>query len=172
MIYLAVYSPDEWIQTPDLWLKLIHPDDVEHVLAELKKSHAEGIPFSADYRLKTKQDEWRHFHDYARVVYDSDDNPLYLQGMMLDITERKQGEDRLRYSESKLRTIFTTINNLIWLKDIDGVYLACNPMFERFFGARESDIIGKTDYNFVDVELADFFRENDRVAMSNGGGFE
>jgi PAS domain S-box-containing protein len=39
-------------------------------------------------------------------------------------------------------------------------------MFERFFGAREADIVGKTDYDFVGRELADFFREHDRKAMA------
>jgi PAS domain S-box-containing protein len=41
-------------------------------------------------------------------------------------------------------------------------------MFERFFGAEVKDIIGKTDYDFVDKDLADFFRENDRRAMEAG----
>ncbi len=39
-------------------------------------------------------------------------------------------------------------------------------MFERFFGAKESEIAGKTDYDFVDRDLADFFRANDRKAMA------
>ncbi|MDO9227434.1 MAG: PAS domain-containing protein [Pseudomonadota bacterium] len=64
-----------------------------------------------------------------------------------------------------LRTLVSTIPDLIWLKDTEGVYLACNPMFERFFGASEATIIGKTDYAFLDRELADFFREHDRKAM-------
>jgi PAS domain S-box-containing protein len=42
-------------------------------------------------------------------------------------------------------------------------------MFERFFGAKEADIVGKTDYDFVDRELADFFRAHDRKAMLAGG---
>jgi PAS domain S-box-containing protein len=41
-------------------------------------------------------------------------------------------------------------------------------MFERFFGAREADIVGKTDYDFVDRALADFFREHDKRAMAAG----
>ncbi|MEI7816784.1 MAG: PAS domain S-box protein, partial [Desulfuromonadales bacterium] len=44
----------------------------------------------------------------------------------------------------------------------------CNRMFERFFGAKEEDIIGKTDYDFVDRELADSFCEHDRNAMGAG----
>jgi PAS domain S-box-containing protein len=85
-----------------------------------------------------------------------------------DITSRRQSEMALRKSESHLRTLVKTIPDLIWLKDTNGVYLSCNPMFERFFGARETDIIGKTDYDFVDRELADFFRENDQKAMEAG----
>lgn len=71
--------------------------------------------------------------------------------------------------EARLRALFGTIQDLVWLKDPDGVYLACNPMFERFFGATEAEIVGKTDYDFVDKELADYFRKHDRFAIDQGG---
>lgn len=74
----------------------------------------------------------------------------------------------LRESENRLRTVLQTIPDLIWLKDSDGVYLTCNRMFERLYGAREADIVGKTDYDFVDRELADQFRDNDCQAMAAG----
>lgn len=83
-----------------------------------------------------------------------------------EIVERKQAEAVLLASEKRFRTLVNTIPDLIWLKDADGVYLSCNVMFECFFGAKEADIIGKTDYDFVNKELADFFRENDRRAMA------
>ena len=68
-----------------------------------------------------------------------------------------------------LRTLIDTLPDLIWLKDSQGIYLACNQRFEQFFGAREQDIIGKTDYDFVSRELADFFRANDHLAMERNG---
>ena len=74
----------------------------------------------------------------------------------------------LSQQQAHLHLLLDTIPDLIWLKDKDGVYLACNPMFERFFGAREADIVGKTDYDFVATPLADQFRENDRKAMAAG----
>lgn len=83
-------------------------------------------------------------------------------------SELKLEARRLADSEKLFRILVNTIPDLIWLKDADGVYLSCNKMFERFFGAVEADIVGKTDYDFVDRDQADFFREHDRIAMSAG----
>ncbi|MBU1139556.1 MAG: PAS domain S-box protein, partial [Proteobacteria bacterium] len=83
-------------------------------------------------------------------------------------TERKRYEEALSFSEARLKTLIKTIPDLIWLKDPEGVYLACNSKFERFFGAKESDIVGKTDYDFLSKELADFFRQNDQSAILAG----
>ncbi|WNV04847.1 PAS domain S-box protein [Candidatus Methylospira mobilis] len=71
-------------------------------------------------------------------------------------------------SSARLRMIFNTAHDLIWLKDMKGVYLACNPMFERFLGAKEAEIIGKTDHDFAGTGLADFFLSHDRRAMASG----
>ncbi|WP_257313015.1 two-component system sensor histidine kinase NtrB [Geothrix fuzhouensis] len=70
--------------------------------------------------------------------------------------------------KAQLRTLIHTIPDLVWLKDPEGVYLACNQAFERFFGAPESEILGKSDYDFVPKEQADFFRQKDREAMAAG----
>ncbi len=86
-----------------------------------------------------------------------------------DITERWQARQAFENERVRLRTLLQTIPDLVWLKDPDGVYLACNTRFERFFGARESQIVGCTDYDFVAAELADFFREHDRKAIEAGG---
>lgn len=49
------------------------------------------------------------------------------------------------------------------------MYLTCNDRFERFFGANEKDIVGKTDYDFMDKDQADFFRLYDQEAVAKGG---
>lgn len=74
-------------------------------------------------------------------------------------------QDAAMRERSMLRTLIDTLPDLIWLKDAKGVYLACNHRFEQFFGANEQEIVGKTDYDFVDKALADFFRAHDRAAM-------
>ena len=84
------------------------------------------------------------------------------------VTLRRQVKQRtvqVERERTRLRTLVETIPDMVWLKDPNGVYLECNPVFERFVGAPEAEIIGKTDHDFVDKELADFFRENDQKAV-------
>lgn len=76
--------------------------------------------------------------------------------------------DELMRANTQLKTLLHAIPEPVWLKDPAGVYLACNREFERFFGAKEARIVGKTDYDFVGRELADLFRENDLKAMAAG----
>ena len=89
-------------------------------------------------------------------------------GSARDVTSAKKMESELKKSKTRLRTLVQVIPDMIWLKDPDGVYLDCNTIFERLYGASRKDIIGKTDYDFVDRELADFFREHDRKALDAG----
>ncbi len=85
-----------------------------------------------------------------------------------DITKRKQFETKLSQSESILRSLIDALPDLVWLKDAQGVYISCNTRFERLFGAYETQIVGKTDYDFVAAEVADAFRAHDRVVVETG----
>ncbi|WP_319507621.1 PAS domain-containing protein [uncultured Methanolobus sp.] len=85
-----------------------------------------------------------------------------------NITNHLLTEKSLLMTKGQLRTLVDTIPDLVWLKDVNGFYLVCNTKFERFFGAKEEEIIGKTDYDFVNKDLADLFTQKDREAMKAG----
>ena len=87
-------------------------------------------------------------------------------GFARDISDRIQARRELERERGFLKTLVQTIPDLVWLKDPQGVYLACNPRFEQLYGTPEAGIIGKTDYDFVDKETADFFRVNDLSAVA------
>jgi diguanylate cyclase (GGDEF)-like protein/PAS domain S-box-containing protein len=133
------YSPQEWIDTPDFWLKLVHPEDVERVLEELKTLHSEGRSFSTIYRLKAKNGEWHYFHDEARVVHDAEGKPLYLQGMMLDITDRKIAEQELRIAASAFDS-----HDPMLVTDANQMILKVNRAFTEVTGYRADEVLGKT----------------------------
>ncbi|NEX22853.1 PAS domain S-box protein [Thiorhodococcus mannitoliphagus] len=95
-------------------------------------------------------------------------NEPHLIGIGIDISEQQTTRQALEGVRTHLTTLISAIPDLVWLKDPDGVYLNCNPAFERFFGASEGEIVGRTDYDFVPAEVADFFRAHDRTAAEAG----
>lgn len=119
-----------------------------------------------EFVMGTKSGEKRNALMYLTPIQVKEEECLYF--MVHDITPLKQTQTILEKERGTLRILLQTIPALVWMKDPDGVYLACNSRFERFFGAHEAEILGKTDYDFVDAQLADIFRENDRKAITAG----
>ncbi|MFA7270045.1 MAG: PhnD/SsuA/transferrin family substrate-binding protein [Sterolibacterium sp.] len=81
----------------------------------------------------------------------------------------RQQTQRLQESEARFRSLIQAIPDPIWLKDPQGVYLACNTTFERLYGASMEQIVGKRDEDFVSADQAAFFRAKDRAAVAAGG---
>lgn len=97
------YAPDEWLKKPDLWVELLHSEDRERVLDEHERTRQIGEPFSAEYRLLRRDGRTVWVRDEATPVLDKDGRPTSWQGVMLDITERKEAEEALRKSEAAFR---------------------------------------------------------------------
>jgi PAS domain S-box-containing protein len=116
-----------------------------------------------------KDGSLRHVTTNGTPILDEQGKLLGYRGLDKDVTRQKQAEFALRETTDRLRTLLNTIPDLIWLKDLNGVFLTCNARFELLFGAREADIVGKTDYDFVDRDQADWFRANDQAAIAAGG---
>ena len=74
----------------------------------------------------------------------------------------------LERERALFKALIATIPDPVWVKDPNGVYLACNRAFEQLYGARAAAIIGRTDDDFVAAELAEFFRAHDRDALNAG----
>jgi PAS domain S-box-containing protein len=92
------YSLEEWNAT-DFLASIIHPDDRERVLDQVVRTHELAEAFSAEYRLHAADGRWVWVHDETVPVLDDDGNRLFLQGFMLDITERKELEEQLVHAQ-------------------------------------------------------------------------
>jgi len=90
------YAPEEWLVDPRFFLEILHPGDRERVLAENERTNRSGEPFDMEYRLIARDGRTIWVRDEAVLVKDGD-RPLYWQGVMTDVTERKALEERLRY---------------------------------------------------------------------------
>lgn len=140
-------------------------DDQRRIKETMQRVFAEGQgDMEADFQTKDGRSLPYYFTGQRSTIGDQ----TYLLGVGIDISERRLAQQALETERTHLHTLVSIIPDLIWLKDVDGTYLSCNQAFERFFGAAERDIVGKTDHDFVPKELADFFREHDRAAMAAG----
>jgi PAS domain S-box-containing protein len=90
------YSPDEWLAFSRDWDKLIHPDDLPAVIAA-EDASKNGLPFQAEFRLRRKDGREIWLNDTAVVVQGSNSHPV-MEGIMVDITDRKHLETQLQQS--------------------------------------------------------------------------
>ena len=97
------FTADEWREDPSMWLARMHDDDRERVVHEHQASNVSGTPFRLEYRLFAADGREVWIRDEAVLVRDDDGHPLFWRGIMLDITEQKRVEDKLRRSLEVLR---------------------------------------------------------------------
>ena len=167
---LTGYTPEEFYDSPRLLQTIMHPDWHGYCAAQWQKFLAGEIPAYLEFQIihKSGAIRWVHQRNAPLWVREDSKTLIAIQCVVIDITERKLAETRLENERTLLHTLVQTIPDLVWLKDPEGIYLSCNPQLERLYCAAEADIIGKTDYDFADKELADFFRQKDREAMAAG----
>lgn len=75
----------------------------------------------------------------------------------------------LRARQDQLQAVIDHISAVIYMRDLDGRYMAINQAYERLFDVRREEIVGLTDHDLFPAEIADEFRANDLRAASSGG---
>jgi PAS domain S-box-containing protein len=95
VVPLLGYSMEEWVSDPDLFVNILHPDDRERVLAEIKQTNIAGERFVSEYRVLAKDGTTVWIRDES-TTYMEDGHAIHSQGYMLDITRRREAEEELR----------------------------------------------------------------------------
>jgi PAS domain S-box-containing protein len=130
------YSPEAWRNDPQLWGSLIHPDDVERSMEADRHHYATGEPLAMEIRLIANDGSTHWIRDEAIVVRDDDGRPLWSQGILLDITERKLAEQQLHQAEERYRSLIETIPAATYIDTVEAVSQAVymSPQVEDIFG--------------------------------------
>jgi PAS domain S-box-containing protein len=99
---LLGYSRAEWLEQPDIWIELLHPDDRELELAAHDLHNETGEPWRRDYRLIADDGRVVWVRDQAVLVRDADGRAVTWQGVLLDVTAQKEAEEQLRRANDEL----------------------------------------------------------------------
>jgi len=95
------FGPDDFDKNENLWKKLVHPDDREWVLKEIKRHLRSETPlYMTEHRLRCRDGSFKWILDRGKVMERSEDGtPLRMVGTYTDITDRKRLEDQLRQAQ-------------------------------------------------------------------------
>ena len=135
------YAPQETLADPEHWTKTLHPEDLEWVLAEDERTNKTGEPFAAEYRQYAKDGSVVWVRDEAVLVRDDEGTPLYWQGVLLDITERKAAEEAVRENEERFRQLFDQSVDALLVHDASGNIVDCNAEACRSLGYEREELL-------------------------------
>ena len=143
------FDSEQWLADPELWFRQIHPEDKERVASALEQFRAGGEEFRTEYRLVLPNGETRWFDDRSVYVRDQSGQPIFKQGFMVDITERKQAEAVLQRSESRFRALIENGLDDISLLAADGTLLWESPSTVRNLGYQPNEYVGRNIFEMM-----------------------
>lgn len=111
-IQLLGFSPDEWLADRALHFRKIHDEDQASTITAIEENRNTGEPMMQEYRLLTRSGDILWFRDQAKAVTDEFGNKLFLQGILVDITQNKMAEEALRLSQAELRQLAAHQENI------------------------------------------------------------
>jgi len=150
------YSPQDCL-APDFFPRLLHPEDRQRVLAEVERTHRTGEPFSAEYRVLAADGRVVWLLDETIAVRDDEYRPLFLQGFLVDVTERRAAVEALQRNEALYRRVLESSSDLVVLLDRDGTLRYTSPSIERLLGYDPAESVG--------LPLAERLHPEDLVAV-------
>ena len=142
-IPITGYKPEDYESNPYLWHSMIYPDDkmiVENSIKEILKGCA--VP-PIEHRIIRQNGSLVWIRNTIVPYYDEKGMLIKYDGLIEDITERKQAEEVLRESEEKFRTVAQTAADSIILADSNGKIIFWNKSAQNIFGYAEEEILGK-----------------------------
>lgn len=171
------YDADTFVETNSARIERLHPDD-QDVVAKAYTDYINGLipEYRVEFRQKTQDGSWKWILSLGKVVeYDAQGKPLRMLGTHTDITERKQAEEKLIYSEARFRRLFEAAKDGILILDAEtGLIMDVNPFLIELLGSTRDEICGKelwelgffkdikeSKANFLELQQKEYIRYED-----------
>jgi PAS domain S-box-containing protein len=144
-----IFEQDNTTEIADYisFLNLVHPEDRNFVAEEHQLALKGFKEFNLFYRIITKSGSIKHLHEVADISKDDRGKPVYLSGMVQDVTEQKLTEEQLKESQQQLSIILNNIVDAVSLFEVEGInqfrYLAVNDAYITTNGIDRDSALGK-----------------------------
>lgn len=165
------YTPDEFYNESLLIEKVIHPDWKEYFRVEWKNLLAGNMPPTYEYKIIEKSGKEKWMFQRNVLILDKNNLPLAIEGIVTDITERKQAEADLLESESKYRMLYANIPDAVCIIDSHGKISDINHRGIELLEYSKEELVKMTIEDLVyedDKERSKAFLEK----LQNEGSYE
>ena len=161
MVKMLGYSSKEELLAIDIKTELyFQPEDRESVALQ-EKYEEMGI-----FRLRKKDGSEIWVEDHGWYILGENEEILFHEGIMRDITERRKAEKVIADEHILLRTLIDNIPDAIYVKDIQGRKLVSNKADIEIMGlSSESEAIGKTDLELFDLAISEHTYQDDMYVI-------
>ena len=122
---------------------VIHPEDIPRVDAKVRAAIANRQAWVLEYRVSHADGSLRSVYEEGRAIYAADGETRFLDGFILDNTERQLAEESLRKSEERYRTLLEASPDAIVAYDNSGNIIYINPAFEKTYGWSAAELAGR-----------------------------
>jgi len=139
---------------------IVSPERLQRMLPFVQRALA-GELVVFENRVELPSGQVRYRHTTLAPERGADGSIIGFIAFAIDTTERKTMELALEQNQTRLRALVNALPDMVFLKDIEGRYQYCNPVFERFAGRGEAGIIGRADEDLFPQELAQHYRVRD-----------
>src|SRR5689334_19219948 len=119
---LLGYPLDEWTTNPEMWKRVLHPEDQARIFSVTDSSNETGEDVDYEYRIIAANGRVHWFHDRGCLIRDVNGNVTHRQGVIFDITEQKRADKERRKveadlgeSETRYRALFENANDIIYV---------------------------------------------------------
>jgi PAS domain S-box-containing protein len=138
------YTEDDFLSGKPRWDEIIHPEDFSRISDSIDKIRtSQNYSINREYRIIRKDGEIRWIEENIQNICDDSGSPVFVQGVIFDINERKHTEEKLKNSERKARAVLDQTFQFIGLLETDGTLIEANKTALAFANLTESDVLGK-----------------------------
>ena len=151
---LTGYPSARFTEDPEFWRRIVHPEDRERVFAQVEEDWRAGRPFTCEYRYLTAEGRTVWVWEREVIVHDAAGRPAYTQGVVLDITSRREAEAALATTQAHLATVVEAAPMILFAFDADGTITLSEGKQLEALGSRPNRTVGRSIFEFVGQDPA------------------